>query len=164
MALHILIGRFYIPMGYNLHIHFSFLVGMLIALIYDFKTLIVYGLIEDNVGFFLAQSSTYFPGYTLSTILGLLIYRFFLHKGKISLTKIFIAKLCVNVLVNILLGSLWSFMLYHKGYLFYLFRSLSKNFVMLPLEAFMFYGLFKLLYPLLIKYQLIKKEPTKIDI
>ncbi|NCB34255.1 MAG: hypothetical protein EOM64_10360 [Erysipelotrichia bacterium] len=63
-----------------------------------------------------------------------------------------------NYLINVLLGSCWSAMLYSKGYYYYFAKSLVKNTILLPFEVAALYALFKLLMPYLRKKKLIEEN------
>ena len=58
-----------------------------------------------------------------------------------------LCRLCVNYIVNVGMGALWSSMLFSKGYLYYLTTSLVKNTVMLPVEVAVTAAFFALLLP-----------------
>ena len=58
-----------------------------------------------------------------------------------------LAKLVVNLGVNVGLGALWSSMLYGKGYYYYLVKSLIKNIGMLPIETVLLFLFFKAILP-----------------
>lgn len=109
-------------------------------------TALVFGLAEDTVSFFIHPSGVYFPGYALTTMLGTMIYALFLYRKKPTLPRIFLAKLCTNAL-NVVLGSLWSAILYGKGYLYYMTVSFGKNLVMLPVQTLMLFLLLSALAP-----------------
>ena len=76
----------------------------------------------------------------------------------ITVARIFLAKLCTNVL-NVFLGSLWSAILYGKGYLYYLVSSLVKNTIMIPIEVILLLILFRALSPMLRRMHLVPVEP-----
>lgn len=90
---------------------------------------------------------------------GSLLYALFLYRAKISTVRIFSAKLTVNVLVNILMGSCWSAMLYGKGYLYYLVKSVVKNLALWPLESLLFLLFIQLLLPMLTKRRYLFGNP-----
>ena len=52
-------------------------------------------------------------------------------------------------MVNVLMGSCWSAMLYSKGYLFYFTNSIIKNTLLLPLEIIGLIAVFNVILPLL---------------
>ena len=70
-------------------------------------TALVFGCAEDTISFMIKPSGPYFPGYTLTTMLGTMIYALFLYRAKPTVVRIFFAKLFTNVL-NVTLGALWS--------------------------------------------------------
>ena len=64
----------------------------------------------------------------------------------------------VNYLVNVLMGSLWSSIMYSKGYMYYMAKSLVKNSVLLPVEIIMIIIVFNLMIPFLEKRKLITPQ------
>lgn len=98
---------------------------------------VFYAIIGDIIGYIFRPEGGFFPGYTLSTICSSLIFSFFLFGAKHNIflyVRIIISKTCVNVFVNILLNSLWNYILGKKGYIFYLAKSIIKNLLLLPIE------------------------------
>ena len=112
---------------------------------------ILFGAAEDTLSFFLSSGGyPYFPGYMLTTILGCMIYALFFYRAKITWRRIILAKVITNI-QNVLLGSLWSAMLYSKGYIYYLTTSAVKNALYLPLQILMLGFLLQALLPVLHK-------------
>lgn len=159
LALSLALGMIRIPLGDNLHIFLTFFVKMLGGAIYGPVVALLNGFLSDILGYFISPSGPFFFGYTLSTIVGSLLYALFLYRAKISAVRIFSAKLAVNVLVNILMGSCWSAMLYGKGYLYYLAKSIVKNLALWPLESILFILLIQLLLPMLTKRRYLFGNP-----
>lgn len=155
IALSVVIGSFSIPVATNLHISFNFLVVAFGSMIYGPFIGIIAGAVIDIVGYILHPFGAFFPGYTLSSMLGCLIYALFLYRSRITVLRIFLAKLIVNFGINVGLGCLWSAMLMGKGYLFFLVNSLIKNMLMLPIETVMLVALLQLLLPALVREHLI---------
>ena len=60
----------------------------------------------------------------------------------------------MNYFVNVLIGSLWSSMLYSKGYIYYMTKSAIKNTTMLPIEIAVLFIAFKMVSPILEKKRL----------
>lgn len=119
----------------------------------------VFALAEDNLSFFMSGGGgdAYFPGYTLTSVLGVLTYALFLYRAKPTLTRIFCAKLVVNI-QNVVLGSLWSAILTKQGWLVIAPLRAAKNIIMLPVQVLLLVLLFKALAAYLAKGRLI---PTK---
>ena len=135
IAVSVVISGFYIPVAQNLRIYFTFIATSVAGWIGGPLTALVYGFVSDILGFVLHPSGGFFPGYTLTSMLGALLYALFFFRAKISIPRIFLCMLSINVLINILLGSVWSAMLYGKGYYYYLVNSIVKNLLLLPLET-----------------------------
>ena len=92
-------------------------------------------------------------------MLGSLFFALFLYRAKLSVLRIFFCKLSINLLINVGLGSLWSAILYGKGYLFYLARSLGKNLLLLVPEVVLIVLFFRMTLPILEATGLAVKQP-----
>ena len=147
LAMRIVIGMVPIPLGDNLHIFFTFLVNALGSAIYGPLLGLVSGFAADLLGFLLQPSGPFFPGYLLSSMLGSFFYGVFFYRARINGVRVLLAKLVVNLGVNVGLGALWSSMLYGKGYYYYLVKSLIKNIGMLPIETVLLFLFFKAILP-----------------
>ena len=101
------------------------------------------------MSFFLSSGGyPYFPGYMLTTILGCMIYALFFYRARITWRRIILAKLLTNI-QNVLLGSLWSAILYSKGYLYYMATSAVKNALYLPLQILLLGFLLQAVLPVM---------------
>lgn len=123
----------------------------------------VFAVAEDLISFFLTGGggSPFFPGYTLTTVLGCLIYALFFYRAKMSFRRIFLAKLLTNI-QNVLLGALWSSILYGKAYLVMASGSAVKNLIMLPFQTLLLAVLFSALIPALGRMGLMPKQEGKL--
>ena len=111
---------------------------------------VVFGVAEDTLGFFLnSTGEPYFPGYALNTALGVLIYALFLYRTQVSVLRIFLAKLCNNVLVNIILSSLWASMWTDGGFLVIAGTKVVTNLIRLPFEVLILTVLYAAVLPAL---------------
>ena len=146
-ALCIVVGSLFITVGDNLRIKFTFFFTAVGSAVYGPVLGLLVGAISDILGYILFPSGAYFPGYTISSMLGALIYALFLYRKKVTVLRLFGAKFLVNYFVNVFLGSLWSQMLYGKGYLYYMTTSLIKNSLLLPIEVMLLSALFAVLLP-----------------
>ena len=151
MAINVAISSMFIEVGPNLRLYFTYIVNMIVAANFSLPLVITYAIVEDFIAFFLFPSGPFFLGYTITAVAGCVIYHIFLHK-EINLKNIIISKTLVNIFVNIGLNSLWSSMLFSKGYIYYFSKSVVKNLLMLPIEIIVFYTIYKLIKPLLNKY------------
>lgn len=84
----------------------------------------------------------------VTTITGCMIYALFFYRAKITWRRIILAKLLTNI-QNVLLGALWSAILYSKGYLYYLTQSAVKNALYLPLQILLLGFLLQAVLPVM---------------
>lgn len=157
-ALTIVVGFFYITVGENLRVYFTFFFKAVGCAVYGPVLGIIAAIVTDTLNFFLFPTGPYFPGYVLSECVSSLIFSFFLYRRKITVTKVFLSKFLVNMIVNVTMGSLWSKILYGQGYLFYLAKSLLKNTLLLPMEVIALSALFALLIPSFSRFGLLPKH------
>ena len=145
IAMHVLISSFYIPISPGLRIYATFFVIALAGLIAGPSTALIYGFICDIVGFIVHPSGAFFFGYTITTMVGAMIYALFFYRQKITIAKIFLAKMFVNVICNIMLNSFWNYILFDKAFIYFFSKSVVKNLILLPVEAFLLFIIFRLM-------------------
>ena len=162
IALRVAIGALFIPVGENLRIYFTYAVTALGASIYGPFMALAEGFVSDILGYFIAPSGGFFPGYTLSAMLGSVTYALFFYQQRQSIWRIFFCRMTVNIVVNILIGSVWSAVLYGKGYIYYVSKSIVKNIVLLPVEALVMYIIFRTVNPLLKRMKFIPAEQAEV--
>ncbi len=154
-ALTVAVSSISIVVGENLYIYFTCYVNAVACAVCGPVLALLYGAAADTLNFILFTRTGYFPGYLLSECLGCLIYALFLYRRRISVTRLFATKFLVNYGVNVMLGSLWSAMIYSKGYLYYLLKSLLKNTILLPFEVILMAALFAVLLPAFSRFGLL---------
>lgn len=146
-ALSVYVGALYVVVGDNLRVYFTFYVTAVGCAVYGPVLGVIVAAITDTLTFFMFPSGPYFPGYMLGEMVAAFIYGCFLYRRKITVLRIFGARFLVNYFVNVGLGCLWSQILYGKGYIYYLIKSLVKNSLMLPVEVMVMGALFAVLIP-----------------
>lgn len=128
---------------------FGFLARALCALVCGPVLGLVYGFVEDILGFILQPSGEFFFGYTLSTMLGVLIYALCFYRRRITVVSIVVANVLVNVLVNAVLGSIWNVMIRGATFWSWFVPSLIKNLATIAPKALLLYILFNSMLPIL---------------
>ncbi len=146
------------PVAPNLNIGISFLARALAAWVGGPILGLLFGFAEDILGWWLHPSGPFFPGYTLNTMLGVLVYALCFYRQKITVWRIIIAKVLTNFPISVGLGCLWSSMLYGKGYLYYLSTSLVKNIAYLPVQILLLITVFQALQPGLAQLGLVSRN------
>ena len=161
VALRIVLSGLYIPLGDNLNIFFGYFVNSLGAAIYGPVVALLSGFATDVLGYFVHPTGPFFPGYGLSTLLGSLFYALFFYRARVTALRVVLAKLSVNLLVNVGLGALWSAIQFSKGYYYYLVKSLAKNIGLLPVEALLLWLFLRAMAPICAKNGLLPKQEKK---
>ncbi|WP_343252517.1 folate family ECF transporter S component [Ligaoa zhengdingensis] len=161
VGIRVVISTFFIPVGENLRIYFSFFETALCGLVCGPVIGVMAGFVGDLVGFFVHPFGGFFFGYTVTAMVSGLIYGLAFYRTRITALKVFLCKLSINLLVNVGLGALWSAMLYGKGYYYYLAKSLVKNLLLLPIETVLLVLFFQLMLPVLARAHLGAPQPTK---
>jgi ECF transporter S component (folate family) len=150
-ALIILLGYFRIPLAENLNIYITFLAQAVGGALYGPVMGMLVGAVSDTLGFAVNSGGyPYFPGYLVTDMLAGLFYGL-LWRRRITVLRLITVKAAVNGIVNVLLGSLWSMILYGKAYFVYFWVSLAKNAILLPLEVLLLVLLFAALIPPLLR-------------
>ena len=137
-----------IPIGHT-KLSFGFLARSLCALVCGPLMGLAYGFAEDILGFILQPTGDFFFGYTLSTMVGVLVYALFFYRARVTVLRLAAANLVVNLLVNAAMGSLWTMMVRGGGYWGWFTVSLSKNLVTIVPKVILLYILFRALLPIL---------------
>ncbi len=124
---------------------------------------LVFAFAEDILSFFLTGGGGYpfFPGYTLTTMLGVLTYALCFYRSRITIRRVFLAKLLTNI-QNVVLGALWMAILSGKAWYVTASGSAIKNLIMLPVQTVMLVVLFNALGPVLRQTGLLATQPEKI--
>ena len=95
------------------------------------------GALADVLMWLIKPAGAYFPGYTLSGLLGGLLYGVALYRrrGKQLYIGAAAGKLAVNALINVALNTYWSSIFVGKAYLALLPARALKNMIAWPIES-----------------------------
>lgn len=93
----------------NLRIGFGFLCNASIGMLFGPVVGMMAGVCTDVLGYFAGNLSmgAYFPGYTLTAVVGGLIWGLWLYPRKVTVWRAIGAKACINLFCNIGLNTLW---------------------------------------------------------
>lgn len=165
LALRIIVSRFSVPVGVNLNISFSFILVALSGILFGPATGALFAFAEDILEFLLFPSSYgFFFGYTLSAILGVWCYAFFLYDSRITVLKLIVSKALSSFAVNVLLGSFWTWILTgkSKAYLYYAAKSLVKNATLFPVQILLLVIVLNMVLPFLSSRKYIRSQTAPI--
>ncbi len=158
IALGTMLSSLNITVGLNLRISFTFIALALGSMIFGPLVGLFTGFAYDLINFIIFPSPIFFAGYTLSAMLEFFLYGLFLYRSRLTVIRIIFMELTVNLIIYIGLGSLWSSMMYGRGYYYFLIKSIVKNTIMLPIKIVILVMLIQLLLPVLIRERLINKQ------
>lgn len=134
-----------IPSGFaGLGIGITYLIFSTIGMTYGPIVGLVIGLLSDTLGYFIFPSGgPFFPGYMINAMLSGFMYGLCFYRTKVTFTKCLYARLFINLIVNVLLGSLWMGILYNWSmeavFNYMLIISLPKNLVYLLPQSIILY-------------------------
>lgn len=148
-----------VPLFGGAKITWGFLARSVCALVCGPVLGVLFGFAEDILSFFVAGGGGYpfFPGYTLTTMLGVFIYALFLYRTPLTVRKIFCAKLLTNI-ENVVLGALWMAILSGKAWYVTAAGSAVKNLICLPFQTAVLAVLFAALTPVLRQLRLAPRQ------
>ncbi len=138
-----------LPTGFgSLGLSFSFLFFAAISMLYGPLCGISIGFISDILGFFVFPTGMPFHfGYTIDAMHAGFIYGIFFFKTKITFRRAFYSRLYVNIIVNVICGSIWWSQLNNftiDAFFNYMFLiSLPKNLIYLIPQTVVLYFVLK---------------------
>ena len=118
------------------------------AMLYGSVPAGIIGGLTDIIGFVLAPTGAYIPGFTISMILMGFVYGAAFYNEKNTLPRILVAQTIVAVVISELLGSLWFVIFYGVPPLHALYVRGIKELVMFPIITAMFFALANILQKL----------------
>ncbi len=137
IALEVVLSRFLSISTESLKIGFAFVPLVCCAMLYGPVWAAVAGGLADFIGAILFPIGPYFPGFTLTNALIGLVFGLFLRRrpaGTAGIVPICAAVLINNLVLSLLLNTLWVSILYGSPFLQLLEVRLLQNAVMIPVE------------------------------
>lgn len=121
----------------QLRIGFGFLTIAMVGMLFGPVVAMTAGAAMDFLGWLVNNGGgAYFPGFTLTAILAGLIWGISLYEKPLHWARVLIAKLSINILLNIFLNSFWLYLYYGKSFqLATLPLRIGKNLILLPIEV-----------------------------
>ena len=162
-ALMIVCKAFSIPTGFaNLKISLVYLFFALISMIFGPIPGFIIGIMSDILGFVIFPTEGMFNfGYTLIAAFTGLTYGICLYKKKISFINCFFARLIVNIIFNVIFGSiLWGITMnydVHTTIVYMVYYELPKNLIFLIPQSLLLYIFIKSISPILVRFRYLDK-------
>lgn len=134
IAINVVLARFFGIQTPIVQINFSFIPVVLAALLYGPLPAALVGAVGDVLGAVLFPAGAYFPGFTLTSALGGLIYGLFLYKKPAALWRSVSAVLVITVFLNMGLNTLWLWITVGDGVWGLFLSRLPKYLVVAPVQ------------------------------
>ena len=123
----------------TLKIGIGFLVTALMGMFYGPVAAGIGNGLANLIKFFLKPTGPFFLGYTVTAILGGIIYGLFFYKGKCNIWRTISAKTCINIFLNVCLNTYWGALLYGDAISAIIGPRFIKNISLLPFEIILLY-------------------------
>ena len=139
IAIGIVLGQFSIQISPSTKIGISFIATQLTAMLFGPVVGGIMGGVSDILKFITKPTGGFLIGYTISAMLGPVIYGILLYKKPISFWRILLSKVVVAVLINLLLGCYWQHLYFGAAYLALLPGKLLQQAIQVPIQSILFY-------------------------
>ena len=144
VAMDVVLTRFLSLNAWNTRIGFGFVPMVIAALVYGPLSAAVVGALADFLGAILFPTGPYFPGFTFSMFLMGLVFGFFLYK-KQSFSRVLLAVAVHQLVLSLLLNTLWISLLYGSPYRALLVSRLPQCALLTAVQLVVIQGLVRLL-------------------
>ena len=135
----IILGSLTVQIGDFIKIGFSSIANQFVYYLFGPATGCFYGGALDILKYLIKPTGAFFPGWTVGAMTAGVLYGCFFYKRKLTIVRVLAAELCVSVVCNMILGTLWLDIMYGKGFFVLLPMRVFKNLVMWPVNSFLFY-------------------------
>ena len=132
-----------IEIGQFIRIGFSGLPNQAVSFLFGPTVGALFGGALDFLKWFLKPTGAYFPGFTISAMLGGIIYGLLLYRKKPTIPRVFLAHLLIKVFVNVGLNTIWLSVLYNNAIAVILPQRILSNAIMLPIDTIICYIMLK---------------------
>ena len=134
-AINIVIGQFSITLSPTQKIGFSFLSVGVSGMLYGPVLTGMAGIINDLIKFLLKPTGSFMIGFTLIEGLQGMFYGLFLYRHKISLPRVFLTRLFITVLLNLVMTPFFLWLYYGNSFIVLVGGRLIKNLISLPITT-----------------------------
>lgn len=138
-AMNTVLGYFTIVIGNFLKIGFSYLTLAVAGFLYGPVIGGILGGLSDILNYAIKPTGPFFPGFTFNAILSGFIYGLILYKKPVNLLRVFLTKLLLVIIVDLILTTTWLSILYGEAFIVLLPMRALKNLIMLPIDTTFIY-------------------------
>ena len=145
IAIGIILGQFSIQLTETTKIGISFIATQMTANLFGPVVGGIMGGVADVLKFIIKPTGPFLIGYTISAILGPVIYGVLLYKKPISFWRILFSKTVVAILINLLLGTFWSYHYFGAAFWAAIPTKLIQQVIQVPVQSVIYYFVMKAL-------------------
>ena len=139
IAIGIILGQFSIQLTETTKIGISFIATQMTANLFGPVVGGIMGGVADILKFIIKPTCPFLVGYTISAILGPMIYGVMLYKNPISFWIILLSKVVVAILINLLLGTFWSYHYFGAAFWAAIPAKLIQQVIQVPVQSLIYY-------------------------
>ena len=139
IAVGIILGQFSIQLTETTKIGISFIATQMTANLFGPVVGGIMGGVADILKFIIKPTGPFLIGYTISAILGPMIYGIMLYKKPISFWRIFLSKTVVAIFINLLLGTFWSYHYFGAAFWAAIPAKLLQQVIQVPIQSVIYY-------------------------
>lgn len=139
LALSVVLSFFSIQLTESVKLSIGFIVTAMLGMLYGPVAGAFAAGTGDLIKYLIKPTGPYFFGYTLTAMLGGIIYGMFFYKSKCTVGRAITAKCSVTLLLNCLLNTYWTHLLYGSPFLTLVIPRTIKNLITLPFEIILLY-------------------------
>lgn len=143
IAINVILGYFTLNFSSYLRIGFGFVTLPVVTMLFGPIAGCITGILQDVVSFILKPTGGYLFTLTLNVGISGMIYGVMLYKRKITFARVFITKLIIIVVVNIILNSIGLAPTVGSGLAGILPSRVVKNIILLPVQSVVVYAILK---------------------
>ncbi|MBQ8954632.1 MAG: folate family ECF transporter S component [Clostridia bacterium] len=149
LALQVVLGLVAaIPVGPSIRISFGYLALSAAGALLGPAVAPINGALADVIVFLIRPTGPYFPGFTVTGLVSGFIYGLMLYRRDVTLRRLLVTKLLIDLICNLLLNTIWIHMLYGKALFALLPSRALKNLIQYPVDVLLMYPVMKKVIPM----------------
>ena len=107
LAVSVVLSFFTIQVSESLRLGLGYLITATMGMLFGPVTAGIAAGVGDIVKYLIKPSGAFFPGFTITAILGGVLYGMVFYHSRVTLVRAIVAKTLTNLLLNILLNTFW---------------------------------------------------------
>lgn len=140
IAMGIILGQFSVQITDTMKIGVSFIATQLTAVLFGPVVGGIMGGTADILKFIIKPTGPFLIGYTISAIVGPMIYGIMLYKKPLSFWRILWSKAVVAVAVNLFMGTYWSYLYFGQAFWAMIPAKLLQQVIQVPIQSLIFWA------------------------